>query len=87
MNTAFALMARFESPTVELKAICDEFFGYTKNTAEQKAKACDLPVPTFKLRNSERAPTLVNITDLADYMDKCRQEAKQEWDLIQQAKC
>jgi hypothetical protein len=87
MNTAFALMARFESPTVELKEICLEFFGYTKNTAEQKAKACALPVPTFKLRDSERSPSLVKIVDLANYIDKCHQESKQDWDSIQQAKC
>ena len=56
MNMTFALMARFQSPTVELKQICQEFFGYTPKTAEAKAKAQELPVPTFKLRQSERAP-------------------------------
>ncbi len=28
MNTAFALLARFESPTVKLEDICDEYFGW-----------------------------------------------------------
>lgn len=43
MNTTFALLARFESPTVELKQVCQEFFGITPKTAEQRAKACDFP--------------------------------------------
>ncbi len=86
MNIAFALLARFESPTVELKTISEEFFGYTPKTAEQKAKAKALPVPTFKLRDSERSPTLVNVADLAAYIEQCYSESKIDWDAIQQAK-
>jgi len=62
MNMTFALLARFETPAVPLKEICKEFLGITPKTAEQKAKACDLPFPTFKTRDSERSPTLVNVT-------------------------
>jgi len=86
MNISFALLARFESPTVELKVICNEFFGLTPKTAEQKAKAQDLPIPTFKLRDSERSPSLVNIADLATYVEQRYRESKSEWDVIQQAK-
>ena len=86
MNISFALLARFESPTVELKVICDEFFGYTPKTAEQKAKAQALPIPTFKLRDSERSPSLVNVADLATYVEQRYRESKSEWNVIQQAK-
>ncbi|KHA59845.1 pyocin activator PrtN family protein [Vibrio sp. MarTm2] len=79
MNTSFALLARFESPTVELKQISQEFFGITPKTAEQRAKACDFPVPTFKLRDSERSPSLIKVEDLAAYIDKRHKEAKQDW--------
>lgn len=79
MNTQFALLARFGSPTIELKNICQEFFGVTPKTAEQKAKACDFPVPTFKLRDSERCPTLVKVEDLAAYIDQRYSDAQQEW--------
>jgi len=86
MNTQFALLARFESPTVQLKVICEEFFGYTPKTAEQKAKGQDLPVPTFKLRDSERSPSLINVSDLAVYIDKQHALATSDWQIIQQAK-
>ncbi|MEZ9191587.1 pyocin activator PrtN family protein [Vibrio sp. 10N.286.52.F8] len=79
MNTRFALLARFENPTVELKQISQEFFGITPKTAEQRAKACDFPVPTFKLRDSERSPSLIKIEDLAAYIDKRHSEATQDW--------
>ena len=86
MNTQFALLARFESPTVKLTDICEEFFGYKPKTAEQKAKGQDLPVPTFKLRDSERSPSLIKVSDLAIYIDEQYALANNDWQLIQQAK-
>jgi len=82
MNTTFALMARFESATVELKNISQEFLGITPKTAEQKAKVCDLPFPTFKLRESERSPTLVKLEDLGAFIDKQYKEAREEWESV-----
>jgi hypothetical protein len=64
MNTNFALLARFQTPVIELKKVCEEFFGIKPKTAEQKAKGCDFSIPTFKLRDSERSPTLIKIEDL-----------------------
>ncbi|MGR5364247.1 pyocin activator PrtN family protein [Vibrio mediterranei] len=82
MNTNFALLARFQSPTVELKQVSQEFFGITPKTAEQRAKACDFPVPTFKLRDSERSPSLVMVEDLAIYIDKRYASAKSDWQSV-----
>lgn len=79
MNTNFALLARFETPVIELKKICEEFFGIKPKTAEQKVKGCDFPIPTFKLRDSERSPTLIRVEDLATYIDKRYAEAELEW--------
>lgn len=83
MNTNFALLARFESPFVALKDICKEFLGITPVTAEQKAKACTLPFPTVKLRDSERAPSMVKIEDLATYLDQQYEAAQKEWLSVQ----
>ncbi|MDE1210809.1 pyocin activator PrtN family protein [Vibrio aestuarianus] len=82
MNTNFALLARFGSPTVELKQVSKEFFGITPKTAEQRAKACDFPVPTFKLRDSERSPTLIKIEDLAAYIDQRYEDARNDWQSV-----
>ena len=82
MNTNFALLARYQTPVVELKEICEEFFGIKPKTAEQKVKACDFPIPTFKLRDSERSPTLVKVEDLASYIDKRYEEAESTWQQV-----
>jgi len=79
MNTNFALLARFNSPIVELKVVSKEFFGITPKTAEQMAKAHNFPVPTFKLRESERCPTMVNLSDLAAHIDKKYEDARETW--------
>ncbi|MCG9963999.1 pyocin activator PrtN family protein [Shewanella cutis] len=86
MNTTFALLARYQSPVVSLKEICQEFLGLTPKTAEQKASAKELPFPTFKLRDSERSPTLVKVADLGEYMDNQYAQSRKDWDTIQQAK-
>jgi hypothetical protein len=83
MNFQFAFLAQFESPVVPLKNICQEFLGITPKTAEQKASACALPFPTFKTRGSERAPTMVKVSDLATYVEAQYEAGKAEWQSVQ----
>ncbi|MBE0369238.1 pyocin activator PrtN family protein [Pseudoalteromonas aurantia] len=82
MNIQFALLARFNSPTVQLREISQEFFGISPKTAQQKAKTAQLPVPAFKLIESERSPTLVNVSDLAEWIEKRSKEARTEWQQV-----
>lgn len=80
MNTAFALLARYESPAVKLDDICEEFFGLDKEKAYAKANLNELPVPTFRARDSQKAPRMVHVDDLARLLDQRRVEARQEWE-------
>lgn len=80
MNTAFALLARFESPTVKLEDICVEFFGMAKEKAYQYAALNSLPVPTFRATESQKAPLLVHVEDLAKHLDDQRAAARAEWE-------
>lgn len=82
MNMTFALLARFNTPTIPLKTICVEFLGITSKTAEQKAKACTLPFPTFKTLKSERAPTMVNVQDLGNYLQKEYEAGRKQWEQV-----
>lgn len=83
MNTAFALLARFESPTVKLEDICDEFFGMGKEKAYQRAALNELPVPTFRTSESQKAPRMVHVDDLAKLLDEQRAAARIEWEQSQ----
>lgn len=75
MNTAYLLAARFESPTVHLSVICEEFFGLDVKKAHEKAREAALPVPAVRL-GGQKAPWLIRITDLAEYIDKSFDEAR-----------
>ena len=73
------LLMRYESPIIPLENICEEYFGCSKGTAKQKAKARALPIPAFRLGTSQKLPWVVNISDLANFIDRCWEESKEEW--------
>jgi len=83
MNTKYALHAMYGKPVVELSLVCSEFFGINKNTAYQKANHQAFPIPTFRLDNSQRSPFYVNLDDLAEHIDKRKQEAMDEFKQVQ----
>jgi len=78
-KTEMLLFMKYESPTIPLELICEEYFGYSKGTAKLKAKAGILPVPAFRLGSSQKLPWMVKISDLAAYIDDIHQEAKNNW--------
>ena len=82
MNMTFALLAIYNTPAVPLKDICEEYLGLKFKTAEQKAKAAQLPIPTFKIRDSERAPTMENVNDLGAYLQARYDAAQKEWQSV-----
>ncbi len=82
MNTLFALLARFERTEIPLEDISLEFLGITPRTARQRANAAMLPFPTFKVRDSEKAPHLVRAQDLSEYIDKRYAQAREEWESV-----
>ncbi|MBA6411147.1 pyocin activator PrtN family protein [Pseudoalteromonas sp. 5Ae-yellow] len=47
-----------------------------------KAKAKDLPIPTFKIGSSAKAPYYIHLNDLAEYIDAQRAKAKEEWSRV-----
>ena len=75
MNTVFLLMAKYERSPVPLGEVCEEFFGIKEKQASMLAAAQSLPVPAFKLRDSERAKWMVDLRDLAEHIDKRRSQA------------
>jgi hypothetical protein len=83
LNTAYALLARFESPTVKLDDICEEFFGMKKEKANERAALNQLPVPTFRATDSQKAPRLIHVEDLARWLDDQRARAREEWQKAQ----
>jgi hypothetical protein len=76
----YLLMAEYGSGTmIPLEQLALKVLGLSVNTAKRKAKACNLPFPTVKLNDSQKAPYLVNIQDLASYIEDRCSNARIEW--------
>jgi hypothetical protein len=75
-KTEMLLLVKYESPTIPLENVCEEYFGYSKGTAKQKAKAGILPIPAFKLGASQKMPWMVKTSDLGAFIDKAYEDAK-----------
>lgn len=82
MNTVFLLMAEFNTPTIPLSQIAEKYLGMTIATANKKANCGELALPSFRLDQGQKAPRIVHIQDLADYIDEKRLEAKKELDMV-----
>lgn len=66
-------------PAVPLRSVCEVYFGLTYKEACRKAAVNTLPVPTFKLRDSERAPFLIHTSVLAQFIDATVDAAAKDW--------
>jgi hypothetical protein len=64
---------------IPLEDLAFKVLGMSVNTAKRKAKSNELPFAAVKLNDSQKAPYLVSIQDLAQYIeDKCNC-ARIEW--------
>lgn len=74
MNTAFALIAVFDGPTVSLDRICVDYLGLSRQAAQG-----ELPLPVFRLNKSQKAPYVIHVGDMAKLIDKAREQAEETW--------
>lgn len=77
-KTELLLLMQHESPAIPLAGICEQYFALTRTTANHRAKAGTLPIPAFRLSDSQKAPWMVHASDLAQYIEDRRAEAKRE---------
>ncbi|KAF1368760.1 pyocin activator PrtN family protein [Yokenella regensburgei] len=86
MNTMFLLLAEFESPTIPLDEVAQRYLNMSPQVAAVRAAANELPFPTFRMGASQKAPRMVHIRDLADFIDTQKAAAKKEWEYARQVK-
>lgn len=79
MNTTLLLMAQFEKAVIPLEEIAEQFFNLSPEKARRMAGMNQLPIPTFRLNGSQKAPICVHIDDLAKHIDQERMRAKEIW--------
>jgi hypothetical protein len=81
--TRVELLAVYRAPVVQVESICEKYLNLSWHTAKARAALNLLPFPTFRMGDSRKAPLLVRVGDLAEYIDKQRDEAQREWALSQ----
>ncbi|WP_018693549.1 pyocin activator PrtN family protein [Algicola sagamiensis] len=79
MKTAFILLAQYERAVVPIEEISETYFGCNRNTAIAKAKAGTLPVPAFRCGESQKNQWVIHLSDLAEFIDRQREIAKEDW--------
>ena len=79
MNTAFLLIAEFGTSQIPLADIAEKYLKMSQTTAERKANAGELPIPTYRLNDSQKSPRMIHVNDLANYIDKQRNDAVVEF--------
>lgn len=80
MNTLFLLMAQYDGQAViPLISICEDYMGLTVEKFKHKCLSGEIDIPITRLgANSQKAALGVHIQDLAEYIDRQRENARQE---------
>lgn len=78
-KTELELLALHRSPVVRLEDICQPYLNLEYPQARDKAALNELGVPTFRLRESRKAPLLIRISELASYIDNRAEDARKTW--------
>jgi len=85
MKTVFLLMAEFDTSQINLEDMCEKYLKMDVRTAKRKAKLQQLPFPVSHDPASQKAPYLVHVIDLAEYLDKINALARKDWARMQAA--
>ena len=78
--TELQLLALYRAPAVSLAAISESYLNMAPANARRAAALNQLPFPTFRIGTSQKAPTMVKISDLAQHIDAAHQCAKVDWE-------
>lgn len=77
--TEIKLLAIHKSPVLRLERICEDHLGMSYDRAKRLAAVNSLPVPAYRLSESQKAPLMVSTKDLAEYIDRKDQLANTSW--------
>ncbi|MDR5901040.1 pyocin activator PrtN family protein [Halomonas icarae] len=81
--TYFGLLAEFEGRAeIPLEEVAPRYFGINARTASTRACAQALPVPVYRALDSQKSPWLVSAGDLAEYLDRRKAQARQQWQAV-----
>ena len=68
-DTEIMLLAVHRAPAVPLSDICEKYLNLQPKQANEKARLRTLPIPAWRLTESQKAPFMVRLADLAKLID------------------
>lgn len=81
-DTSFLLAMRYRKPVITLaEAVKDYLPHMDEKLAFRRASACQLPFPAFRPAGA-KSVWLVNVADLARWLDTERDKAANDWKKI-----
>lgn len=81
MNTSFLLMAQYNGKAViPADEVCRDYFPHldTRKFLRKIAEG-QLPLPLVKIESSQKSAKGVHLHDLAEYLDRRREEAARDF--------
>ena len=83
-STFMALMLEYETADIPLKSCCEKYFGISHEKASSKARHQQLPVACYR-GGSQKSEWLINAHDLAEWLDRLKQNARHDHQRINAA--
>lgn len=77
--TEIGLLAVHRAPAIPLADVCEKYLGMKYEHARRKANKNALPFPAYRLDESKKAPWMVNLAHLAEYIDAQGDKASTAW--------
>lgn len=78
--TEFQLFVQYRDTVIPVDNICEKYLNLTPPEARRRALLNKLPFPTFRMVQSQKAPLMVKLTDLAAHIDKQHESAQESWE-------
>ena len=78
--TEFQLFVTYRDTVIPVDSICEKYLNLTPPEARRRALLNKLPFPTFRVVESQKAPIMVKLTDLASHIDRKHKQAEESWE-------
>lgn len=80
INRVYLLLGMFNGADVPLEKVVAHYLPHlSEREWKRRASLQQLPFPVFRAEKSQKAPWLVNVNALAEYLDKQAAEQAKDW--------
>lgn len=78
-RTEMMLLAIHRDPLIPVVDVAQRYLNYGPDVARRRASKGQLPFPAFQVGSSAKAPFLVRVKDLAEFIDQAAEFGVRAW--------